>query len=229
MNINELKIGDRVKYYYPEDIICDTTIGEGILTWIGLGDSIINTTIKIPTKDIISKLELQYKETLIEKVFNKEEIIDFSDLNIGDTVIYKYVDAATPLGYIETTGKILEFKNEFVYVSDDSLTGSRYKIHMMLILYKLDYSEYNKEFKKTRVMWGIKPQIKIDKSAPKSFKFDIRITEFSEEIKRYGMPSTNKIGGYSISDGTFIKFENFPAPEWIDLNKEYTIEIKEKK
>lgn len=69
-----------------------------------------------------------------------------------------------------------------------------------------------------------------EKPTPKSFKFDIRVTEFSQECRGpYSHKTdTNSISGYSVSTGKTIRFENFPAPEWIDFNKEYTIEIKEK-
>lgn len=69
MKIEELKVGDRIKYYYPEFMIHDKTIGEGVIEYICEHNVVINGA-AINKSAIISKLEAltpQYKEIKIEQ------------------------------------------------------------------------------------------------------------------------------------------------------------------
>lgn len=255
MNINELKVGDRVKYRHILGNIC-----EGNILLIDeyqnyyFSHTSSQSLYKTKKEDIISKLEPlppQYKEIKIEHNQPteppQEEIIDFNDLKIGDCVNYKYPDSYNSKGWVETTGHILSFEDSFVYISGDSLTGSKYKIPMLDILYKLDYLWDYKKWKKTRVMWGTKPPIIKNKEIPIEKEKDYivvpddmqMIFESNKDYKkrlekenpvpqpRCGEKSAPK--SFKFDFCTSSKTIQIQVPKWVKLGGTmYTIEIKEK-
>jgi hypothetical protein len=66
-----------------------------------------------------------------------------------------------------------------------------------------------------------------EKPAPKSFKFDIIVGLVNQNYTFRKIFTT--IDGDSIqSDNNWSNFKNLIAPDWIEIGKTYTVEIKEK-
>lgn len=169
--------------------------------------------------------------------------MNIKDLKIGDRVKIKHIkfkehDPDCSYAYIIKLSDENGFYKAIINGMEVTIHGDWFIALMQPITHVSEYKEIPIEkekptinFKKEleeRLKLRIAGELSNEKSAPKSFKFDIRVTEFSSEIKQYGTQSINKISGYSVSHGTPIRFENIPAPEWLNFNKEYTIEIKEK-
>lgn len=155
MKINELKIGDRIKYYaygfgYKFEY-------ESIITEIrGIDKIIITGGVHIDKKDIIAKLEPQYKEIKIEQnkqpELTPEQIkslednglipkssIKLSELKIGDLIKYKTPDKSNKqIGYFVTTSHIKEIHSNYFIVRGDSLTGSVYCVLFENVISKLE-------------------------------------------------------------------------------------------
>ena len=177
MNINNLKVGDRVKFNWNHN---------NYLSYIGL------------IKEC--KLNWVYVETL-------------------DSVLCDWVYKDNIISKLEP----LEIQYKEIPIEKEPNYPSQYLCPKCHCSHGVQLNKYSS--------WPVESKY-CDKCqedfTTKSYKFDIKITEFSQEIKRYGEKSANRISGYSLNDGNCIRFENLPAPEWIDFNREYTIEIKEK-
>jgi len=129
-----------------------------------------------------------------------------NELKIGDKIKFQLPNC------IPIQGKLEKIYSDS-FIIDGIHVSEKYVISK---IEKIDIPPFSLQFR----------EISIEKEK-RSFKFNIRITEFSQDSNWYRR-CTNLIGGFSTDTDTCIEIKNFPAPEWIDFNKEYTIEIKEK-
>lgn len=204
ISLDDLKIGDRVKYK-DKIAYCGTTTFEEVEREghiYGIYDNFYrisdnynrfnNKELFVKKERIVSKLEClppQYKEIPIEK-----------ETHFWTKRVYHCEYATTPT-YKECKEKQRSdelFKK--MEECDKSFTKAARDIN--------NFIDKNKE-----------------KPAPKSFKFDIWPVKLEGTMNKYTQKFNYSMSGH---DEYRKDFYDLPCPDWIEWGKTYTIEIKEK-
>lgn len=229
MRINELEIGDRVKFRFGENI------KNGCITYIDINTiTILNDLRKdcgygVYKNDVISKLELiikeqEYKEIIIEHKYpygsldyckqKFDQTIKVSDLKVND--IIRYYDEGIHISKIKSIN-YPNFITEFHRVNESNIIEKLVPKNVYRAE-EYDVIKIDKTIKET--------EDTKEKPAPKSFKLNFR----PKEVKWVGgsFNFQNIVVGDVSDDGYRCSEIEFPWVEWIKTGKDYTIEIKEK-
>jgi hypothetical protein len=227
MNINDLKVGDKVKYYFPEWMCLDKTIGEGEITYNYHNNTFtINDVIVIGKNLIISKLELiptQYKEIPIEHY----KPYDFKLLSCCLCCKKEWGYEYSRRYHCNTCLKLSnEFLNTPILTTYSGLPIKETTYHCPKCDKKISGTcgiagkQYAKE--------PCKECLNKQNPAPKSFKFDINITSINIS-QRYGSKPNVTVSGHGQTmNNNYFEFEGLDFPSDFDHTKTYTLEIKEK-
>ena len=199
IKINDLKLGDRIKYRkHPQNPHLESCITkEGILHCLDyyhqlywVGEDVIEP------EDIISKLEPLSAEL--------DNPLDLSNKKIGDTVEVK----------------IKNIKYKEIFINHNTSISCKQCIKNEIVGANLKGLENY-----------ICPECQLkNKSAPESYKYDIFITEFSQECGGpYNPNPKTTVCGCGVGiDGKSIEFKNLPFFNSLGYGQIYTIEIKKK-
>jgi hypothetical protein len=216
MQLKHLKVGDRVKYKY------NGGIHKSVIEKIGnehflLNDDAIAINVHgfkwINKEDVIFKLEpiQEYKEIPIEK--EEEKYYPYLCPKCHKPHGWSYYQGFIISSYcpecIDSWNKTIPETKYYCKNCKKYITGlSGFPMD--------DYTTLCKTCSDK------------EKAAPKSFKFDLFVKSCEGILGDTYGNYPYKANGLAIKDNKESDVTGIPAPEWIQLGKTYTIEIKEK-
>jgi len=169
------------------------------------------------------------------------------ELKVGDRVKY-YAPDSWKLDTTMVRGVISEVLDDYVRI-DDAFLIDKTKIISKIIEEKvekketfIDYYEFKclscGKGQGFKIYHGIVshklcPNCEMGlKTEPKTFSFEIIVTRDNLGGGYYAHHPNdgfiNTFGGYTVKGNTQVDFNGLLAPEWMELGKSYTVEIKEK-